>query len=158
MARINFNIAETRPYAASTYTVLPAGDYNVEIVSEKEVTLRDGQSRALVFEYQVLDGAYKGQRVRDTLNLWHVKEAAVNFSQSVLTAIAKACGRPVINDTQELQRIPFTVTVATRVYNDKEYNNFIDYKALQNRPTQQIPPQPLRELKESDLPNPAYWS
>lgn len=140
MARINYNIAETRPYSATTYTVLPAGDYNVEIVAEKEVTLRDNHSRAIAFEYQVLDGAFKGQRVRDTINLYHAKEEVVNIARSILAAIARACNRPNIVDTQELQRIPFTVTVAIRQWNNKDYNSFVDYKPLTTAAPQPVPP------------------
>lgn len=143
MARINFNPEQTRPYTGAIQT-LPAGDYVVEIVAEKEQTLKDGQSRALVFDYQIVDGPFRGQRIHDNINLWHVNANAVSIAQSILTAIARAVGKTSFMDTLELQRIPFVVQLATRVYNGKEYNSFVEYRSAGQTPTNQpVQPQPF---------------
>ena len=142
--RINFNPEQTQPYAGSIQT-LPAGDYTVEIVAEKERTLRDGQSRALVFDYQIVDGPFRGQRIHDNINLWHVNANAVSMAQSILTAIARAVGKASFMDTLELHRIPFVVQLAIRVYDGKEYNSFVEYRPVGGTPTGQTttnPPTP----------------
>lgn len=152
MARINFNPQQVRPFTGSVQ-VLPAGKYTVEIVSEKEQTLKDGKSRSLVFDYQVVDGQFRGQRIRDNINLWNVNPDAVNLAQSILCAIANACGVQNFMDTQELHRRPFDVQLSTRQYNGREYNSVDDY-SVHSQTSQQIqaaiPAQPSAAG--------AYWS
>ncbi len=126
MARIDFNIQEVRPFSGTNQT-LPQGFYDVEIVAERIVDFRDGRSQGLAFDYCVLTGQYKGQRIRDVLNLWHVNTDAVSMARSRLVAIAAAVGIQDLADTAELRNRPFRILLSTRLYNGKEYNNVDEY-------------------------------
>ncbi|MGN0930595.1 MAG: DUF669 domain-containing protein [Thermoguttaceae bacterium] len=126
MARIDFNIQEVRPFSGVNQT-LPQGVYDVEIIAERILDLRDGRSQGLALDYQVLTGQYRGQRIRDVLNLWHANPDAVNMARSRLAAIAAAVNVQALSDTSDLQRKPFRILLSTRVYNAKEYNNVDEY-------------------------------
>lgn len=139
MARIDFNIQEVRPFSGVNQT-LPQGVYDVEIIAERILDLRDGRSQGLAFDYQVLTGQFKGQRIRDVLNLWHVNTDAVNMARARLAAIAASVNVQTLNDTSELCRKPFRIMLSTRVYNGKEYNNVDEYLPLDRRdPVPSIP-------------------
>ena len=153
MARINFNPMTTQPFTGFSQT-LPAGEYQVEIVSESEATLDNNKGKALDLNYQVLAGPYQGQRVRDRIYLWHTNPQAVQMAQSVLVAIAHAVGLQTFQDTHELHRRPFNVTLSTREYNGKEYNNFVEYCAISN---QTSTPYPVNEGQQAQAPTP-YWN
>ena len=126
MARIDFNIQEVRPFSGVNQT-LPQGVYDVEIIAERILDLRDGRSQGLALDYQVLTGQFKGQRIRDVLNLWHANTDAVNMARARLAAIAASVNVQALNDTSELYRKPFRIMLSTRVYNGKEYNNVDEY-------------------------------
>lgn len=140
MARIDFNIQEVRPFSGTNQT-LPQGFYDVEIVAERIIDLRDGRSQGLSFDYCVLSGQYKGQRIRDVLNLWHVNTDAVSMARARLVAIANAAGIQSFGDTAELHRRPFRILLSTRLYNGKEYNNVDEYLQADRSPQPQQPEQ-----------------
>ena len=153
MARIDFNIKDVRPFSGVNQT-LPQGSYEVEIIAERIIDLRDGRSQGLSLDYQVLSGQYKGQRIRDVLNLWHVNTDAVNMARARLAAIASAVNVQTLTDTAELQRKPFQILLSIRVYNGKEYNNVDEYLPLDRRATAPSIPQPV---KPSAQPRQAPW-
>mgnify|MGYP004511427385 CR=1 FL=1 len=136
MARIDFNIQEVRPFSGINQT-LPQGVYDVEIIAERILDLRDGRSQGLALDYQVLTGQFKGQRIRDVLNLWHANTDAVNMARARLAAIAASVNVQALTDTSELYRKPFRIMLSTRVYNGKEYNNVDEY--MQAAPTTHTP-------------------
>ncbi len=147
MARIDFNIQEVRPFSGTNQT-LPQGFYDVEIVAERIIDLRDGRSQGLSLDYCVLTGQYKGQRIRDVLNLWHVNTDAVNMARARLVAIAAAVGVQSFGDTNELHRRPFRILLSTRLYNGKEYNNVDEYLQADRSPQPQNPTAANRPRQE----------
>ena len=129
--RVNFDMANTPAYQGAGQ-LLPSGDYTVEIVGEREQQMSGGKGTRLTFELAVLDGANKGARIFDSLNLGHIDQQTRALAQSRLRAIADAVGRPTIMDTQELFRKPFVVRLSVREYNGRQYNNVDDYKSAQS--------------------------
>ena len=69
MAAFDFDIKSTDKFG-SAYSTLPAGEYMVEIVGEELFKTSAGH-KCLAFDYQIINGEYKGQRVRDYMNLWN---------------------------------------------------------------------------------------
>mgnify|MGYP002625973659 CR=1 FL=1 len=157
MARINFNPEQVRPFSGSTPT-LPAGEYNVEIVGETE-SEKNG-SKTLVLDYQVIDGEYKGFRVRDFVHLWHANPEAVAVAQSKLVAIAKNVGVPNFMDTRDLWRKPFAVRLSIRRHNDSDVNQIDDYapaKLATDPHAPSRPAEPYAAPQPVAAPNQPYW-
>lgn len=128
--RVNFNVAETKPYQGG-YQVFPAGIYQVQIVKEEERDLKSGNGRALVFDYQILQGEYKGGTVKDFLNLNHTSEKARQIAEARLVAIARAVGLENFFDTQELFGRPFAVRLGVdKDFNGNDRNTIDEYKAV----------------------------
>ncbi|MBQ9811965.1 MAG: DUF669 domain-containing protein [Thermoguttaceae bacterium] len=126
--RINFNLQATKAYTGSS-PVLPPGEYLVEIVSEQaDQPLRNGKGTALVFEYQIKDGQYRGQRIRDWLNLGHLDQTARELGQRRLKAIGESVGLSLFNDTRELFNRPFLVVVSLTEFQGKERNGIEEYR------------------------------
>lgn len=154
--RINFNLAQTQAYTAST-PVLPGGDYVVEIVSESDQQIKSG-GNALVFEYQIREGQFRGARLRDWINIGSSNQTAREIGQRRLKAIAEAVALPNINDTRELFNRPFVVTVSVSDYQGRNRNNIDDYKALSSTGATPAPvPEPTQPTAQAGESVP-YWS
>ena len=128
--RINFDLNNTQAYNGTT-PLLPPGEYAVEIVAEQEnQPLRNGSGTALVFEYQIRDGQFRGQRIRDWLNVGHSNQNARELAQRRIKAVGEAVGLPVFNDTRQLFNRPFLIAVSCQEYQGRQRNQIDDYRAL----------------------------
>lgn len=128
--RINFDLNNTQAYNGAT-PLLPPGEYAVEIVAEQEnQPLRNGAGTALVFEYQIRDGQFRGQRIRDWLNVGHSNQNARELAQRRIKAIGEAVGLPVFNDTRQLFNRPFLIAVSCQEYQGRQRNQIDDYRPL----------------------------
>lgn len=128
--RINFNYQATKAFNGSN-PIVPPGDYVVKIVGEDEgVPLKNGNGTALVFDYQIVEGAKAGNHLSDWLNVGHASEKARGAAQGQLKAIGEALGFANLNDTRELFNRPFVVSVSVDVYNGTERNRINSYKAV----------------------------
>ena len=132
--RINFDLNNTQAYNGAT-PLLPPGEYAVEIVAEQEnQPLRNGSGTALVFEYQIRDGQFRGQRIRDWLNVGHSNQNARELAQRRIKAIGEAVGLPVFNDTRQLFNRPFIIAVSCQEYQGRQRNQIDDYRPLAPQP------------------------
>jgi|LSQX01.2.fsa_nt_gb hypothetical protein len=155
MAIINFDPRNTQPFTGA-FTVIPAGEYVVEIVDEQTLENRSGNGNSLMFEYQVLNGEYKGQRLRDYLHLWHSSQKAVDMARRRLTAIAKSLNTLDFTDTRALHRKPFVVRVGAELYNNVKRNTIDDYSPVnRDGQSQQPPHRPTRANAPVAAPAPA---
>lgn len=128
--RINFDLNNTQAYNGAS-PLLPPGEYAVEIVAEQEnQPLRNGAGTALVFEYQIRDGQFRGQRIRDWLNVGHSNQNARELAQRRIKAIGEAVGLPVFNDTRQLFNRPFLIAVSCQEYQGRQRNQIDDYRPL----------------------------
>ena len=128
--KINFDIQNTQAYSGG-FQVLPAGLYPVEIVAEKEVPLRSGNGSGLTFEYEVLEGANKGARVRELLNIGHSSPGARGVAEARLKAICESVGLASIFDTQDLHRKPFAVVLSvTKDNQGRDRNEVVEYRKI----------------------------
>ena len=120
-----------RPNGKGATPLLPPGEYAVEIVAEQEnQPLRNGSGTALVFEYQIRDGQFRGQRIRDWLNVGHSNQNARELAQRRIKAIGEAVGLTVFNDTRQLFNRPFLIAVSCQEYQGRQRNQIDDYRAL----------------------------
>lgn len=112
MATLNFNAREVAPSAPAG--IVPAGDYNVQIVKSEIKPTRDGQSHYLTLEFEILDGECKGRHLWANLNLWNANETASRIAQQQLSAIAHAVNVLDVSDSELLHNKPLLVTVAVK--------------------------------------------
>ncbi len=109
MAQLNFNTANQEEM--DDFSVVPVGEYNVQIVKSEIKDTKDKTGKRLNFQFKILDGDYKGRILFTGLNIVNPNPTAVEISKKELTSICKACGKPEIQDTAELHNIPLTVKV-----------------------------------------------
>lgn len=109
MATLNFDARTVEPSAPMG--IIPAGDYNVQIVKSEIKPTANGQSHYLQLELEVLDGEYKGRKLWDILNLWNDNETAARIAQQSLSAIGHAVGVLDIRDSEQLHNKPMLASV-----------------------------------------------
>ena len=156
--RINFDLNSTQAYNGAS-PLLPPGEYAVEIVAEQEnQPLRNGAGTALVFEYQIRDGQFRGQRIRDWLNVGHSNQNARELAHRRIKAVGEAVGLPVFNDTRQLFNRPFLIAVSCQEYQGRQRNQIDDYRPLgaaagsSYRSEPELTAAPLGRLEPSAVP------
>jgi len=101
-----FDSSEVEPQ--TEMGALPEGWYEVMITeSAIETTKKGGQALKLV--YQVLDDGFNGRLAWDRLNLVNDNPTAVQIAERALSAICRAVGVGVLDDTTDLHEKPFGV-------------------------------------------------
>jgi len=103
------------------FTPLPVGKYTVIIsASERKATKvvpkpGEVQGEYVQYIYTVIDeGEFKNRKLFDRLNLVNATPTAVDMANGKQSAICRAVGVMVPNNTEELHNIPFVVKVAIR--------------------------------------------
>lgn len=89
---------------------VPEGIYTICLVSSEEREAKKGGSY-LNMEFEIVDGPCAGRKFFDMLGLWLASEKAVEIARGTLSAICRACGKPTVEDTDELCGIPFQAKV-----------------------------------------------
>ena len=99
MTQFSFNPAAFRKENAP----LTPGQYNVMISAELvKPTTKNPANYYLELELTVIDGAYRGRRVLDRLNVVNTNKNATTMGLGRLAQILEAIGLPIMTDTQEL--------------------------------------------------------
>lgn len=112
MASLNgFNANNHQP---KDFSPLPAGEYQVVIVSSDRKRNSANTGSYLKFEFDVVDGPGKGRKLWVNLNDENPSQEAVKIAMGELSAICRAVGVLTPNDTVELHNIPLTVKVGIR--------------------------------------------
>lgn len=95
----------------SGFDPIPAGEYLAMVVdSEVKVTKKkDGEYISLKFKF--IEGKYKGRFIWSNLNIVNPNPIAVEIAQSELATLCRACGKAVIQDTQELHGVPIKMKI-----------------------------------------------
>jgi len=95
----------------NNFDPIPPGAYIAQITGSqiKDTARKDGQY--ISFEFTVLKGEFKGRKIWTNLNIVNPSAMAVEIAQKELATICRACGKAVIQDTQQLHGIPFEMKV-----------------------------------------------
>ena len=132
MATLNFDATTVAPSAPAG--IVPAGDYNVQIVKSEVKPTRDATGHYLTLEFEILDGEFKNRHLWTNLNIWNQNETACRIAQQQLSAIAHAVGVLQVADSELLHNKPLMVNVVvkagTEQYPDSknEVKGFAAYK------------------------------
>jgi len=102
----------TAPGASTS--LVPAGRYNVQIVSSNLLPTKEGSGQYILFEMLVRDGPQQGRKVFDRLNIVNRSPQAVEMANRTLASICRATGRAGVGETSELHNIPFILDVGIK--------------------------------------------
>lgn len=97
---------------------LPPGDYVVVVTATEMKQTKMGDGEYLQVEMQVVDGAFKGRKLWDRMNLKNPNEQAVEIARKTLSALCRAVGVLTPRDSAELHNIPLLAKVATKKRED----------------------------------------
>lgn len=90
---------------------IPAGQYPMIIDESSVEDTAKKTGKYIKFRFKVINGEFKGRFVWTNLNIINPNPVAVEIAQKELATICRACGKAVIQDTQELHGIPMLVKV-----------------------------------------------
>lgn len=95
----------------SGFDPIPAGTYLSMLVESAVLTTKKKDGEYAKLKFQILQGKYKGRFIWTNLNLINPNPIAVEIAQKELATLCRACGKAVIQDTQELHGIPIQMKV-----------------------------------------------
>ena len=85
---------------------IPKAKYLMKIVESSVKDTKKKTGKYIEFKFEVMKGDYKGRLVWKRLNIINPNPVAVEISEQELATLCRACGKNVIQDTQELHDIP----------------------------------------------------
>ena len=91
------------------FSPVPAGDYLCKVVDSEFKDNSKGTGKLIKFEFDIMQGEYKGKKFWTNLNIVNQNNTAVEIAQKELATICRACGKGPIKDTQEVHGIPMMV-------------------------------------------------
>jgi len=91
---------------------IPAGDYEVAIVSSEEKPTAQNDGSYIKLTIQVTEGEFKNRKLFHNLNLKNKSQQAVDISLSTLSAICRAVGKKTVDDSSELHDLPLIAKVS----------------------------------------------
>lgn len=98
---MKLNFDATNVDTTNHYDAIPAGDYLVMITASQSRATKDGTGEYLELTLEVQDGAYRGRKLWDRLNLSNKNQKAVEIAQRQLAQICHAVGVLQLQDTAE---------------------------------------------------------
>ena len=97
-----------------SYEVLPPGKYLSQIVASEMRPTKDGSGQYLYLELDILEGAARGRRLFDRLNLVNANAETVQIAQRTLSSICRAVGKLQVSNSEQLHLIPLIADVRVR--------------------------------------------
>lgn len=104
------------------FSALPKGDYFVEITESDYVQNSKKTGHILKLVREITSGDFKGRKYYSNLNLDNPNPKAVEIANKEFTSTCKACGKVVVDDSEELHGIPHIISLGI----DKNGDNRID--------------------------------
>ena len=96
------------------YEVLPPGKYVAQIIASEMRPTKDGAGQYLYLEIDILEGAARGRRLFDRLNLINGTPEAVLIAQRTLSSICRAVGKLQVSNSEQLHLLPLVADVKVR--------------------------------------------
>lgn len=107
------------------FTAVPAGQYVAVATASGFKPTKNGQGQYLQFDFEVIDGEFKGRKLWARLNLQNKNASAVDIAQRELGAICRAVGVIKPNDSAELHGKPILLTVDVELDDRNRQSNII---------------------------------
>jgi hypothetical protein len=91
--------------------VIPPGKYKAVITKSEERPTKAQTGSMLVLTCQIIDGPHNGVTLMDRLNLNNPNKTTEEIAQRTLSAICRAVGVMMPNDSSDLHDKPLMITV-----------------------------------------------
>lgn len=95
----------------SNFDPIPAGEYVVQVTDSDIHPTKNKDGKYIKLEFTVLKGEFKGRKIWTNLNIVNPNPVTVEIAQKELATLCRACGKAVIQDTQQLHGIPIIMKV-----------------------------------------------
>jgi len=113
MAKLNFNASNEE--GMDDFSVVPADEYNVQIVKSEVTETKAKTGTLLKLQYKIIDGKFKGRIVFGQYNLTNPNATAVEISRKQMKTLCDAIGKPDgVDDSTEMHNIPLKVKIGVR--------------------------------------------
>ena len=126
MAKVHFDIS-TYEAPKSDYDPLPKGEYQAMVTESQMKVTKAGTGEYLALTMQIIEGKYADRKIWENLNLHNPNEVAENIARANLKAVSEACGFAELDDTDQLNDIPF-ILVLDIDRKDPTRNRVMGYK------------------------------
>src|SRR6476620_223407 len=145
MAYIGMQFDANQVEPSTSFDVIPAGKYHVQIVNNEMRNTKTGTGRYLWLELSIMDGQHANKRLFERLNLENQNEKAVEIAQRKLGDICRAIGQMSVTDSEQLHNRSLLATV--KVPPEGPDNNSVmraasneigGYEPLGGRPAMQV--------------------
>lgn len=118
---------------ATSFTPIPAGNYNAKVTEAAMRVLKSGKGRALALTFEVLDGQFARRKIWHTLNVEHESTDTRGYAQKDLSILMRCINVPNIeeNTLHQLCNKPLKIRVVIKqdaTYGDK--NEIKGFEAL----------------------------
>lgn len=90
---------------------IPSGEYKVIASKSEWKETKNRNGKYLKFEFEVIDGKYKGRKIWQNFNLDNPNPDAVKFARAEFATFCRAVNVPTPNDSAELHNKPFRAKV-----------------------------------------------
>jgi len=133
LAPLGFDPATTEDMGDG-FKVVPPGVYNVVIVDSDVQSTKSG-GKMLVLKYQIIDGQYVGDTVKDQINIVNSSDMAQKIGLSQLKNICDAIGHAgQLKDSNQLHGKPLAVKVAIEEFeSNKEAGKMLKSNRVEKR-------------------------
>jgi hypothetical protein len=112
MALLNLNPADFQNMGEDSPEILPAGEYQMQIVDSELRATKAGDGQYLWLEFSILGPKYAGRKFWDRLNLFNKNEAAVKIARKQLANICSALNfENLPTDSVQLHNKPLKVAI-----------------------------------------------
>jgi len=109
MAKLNFDATQIDP--ATSYDVIPKGEYLAAAVSSEMKTTKSMTGQYLQLSFEILEGKFKGRRVFERLNIQNANKDAEEIAQRTLSALCHALGILQVDESEQLHDIPVLISL-----------------------------------------------
>jgi hypothetical protein len=109
MATLNFNAEQVEPQ--TPMDVLAPGKYLCMAIASELKPTKNGSGEYLQITFEVLEGAGKGRKIWDRLNIRNSNKTAEEIAQRQLSALCHAVGVIQLNDSEQLHNLPVALDI-----------------------------------------------
>ena len=114
MAQLKQAFDSGRHEDMNDFEPIPNGVYPAQVTASKIKETKDKKGEFIEFEFTVMSGDFKGRKIWTRLNIVNLSPVTVEIAQKELATLCRACGKSVIQDTQQIHGIPFLLKVRTK--------------------------------------------
>ena len=111
MAQLNQAFDSSRHDDMNNFDPIPTGAYPCWVTKSDIKQTKDKTGKYIEFEFTVIKGEFKGRKIWTRMNIINKSAVTVEIAQKELATLCRACGKSVIQDTQQLHGIPFILKV-----------------------------------------------